>query len=60
MNIIAFKVFVEMLKRVEEFIWAWDVYFGQVLGYACEHCYQGSIVLWLKCGKGWFYFGMLC
>ena len=38
LNIVALKVFVEMLRRVEKFIWAWDVHFGQVLGYTCEHC----------------------
>ena len=53
LNIIALKVFVEMLMRVEKLIWAWDVYFGQDLCYACEHCYQGFIVLWLKHDKGW-------
>ena len=52
LNIIAL-VFVEMFRRIEKFIWAWDVHFGQVLGYSCEHYYQGSLVLWLKRGKSW-------
>ena len=38
LNMIALKVFVEMLRRVEKFIWTWDLHVGQVLGYACEHC----------------------